>query len=99
MSNPFEGVGTITIADIPAYILAYVKATAEPYIESEPLAAEQLLLPFIIDDILFIFEEMDDAEEQLPHLFVLWTNLISAVARLEILVASRKHEQKEGISS
>ncbi len=84
---------------IPAYVLDYVKNQAEAYIDAEPEASDKLGLPLLIDDILFAIEEHAGyPEEQIAHLFVLWTNLTSAIARLDILVAARKQRGNAGIS-
>lgn len=90
MRNDFEGGTGLEFEHIPAFILDFVKNRAEQYIEVEPAGAAELGLPMLIDDILFVIEEDYPPEEQIAQLFVLWTNLISAIARLDILIAARK---------
>ncbi len=84
---------------IPAYVLDYIKNEAEAYIDVEPEASDKLGLPLLIDDLLFAIEENEGyPEDQIAHLFVLWTNLTSAIARLDILIAARKQGGNAGIS-
>jgi len=92
MPSPFEGVTKVEFEHIPAFILDFVKNKAELYVEHEPEAARTLRVPELIDDILFVIEEIEDPEDKISQLFVVWTNLISALARIDVLSAARKHQ-------
>lgn len=81
----------LSFEDIPNFILEYVNDYAKPLTVAQPELSKEFQLFPVIDDLEVILEEgMSDVKKSLPLLFVLWTNLVTRMARVETISTAQQ---------
>jgi hypothetical protein len=76
---------------IPDFIREYVNNYAKPMTVQMPELSEAFQLFQVVDDLEGVLDGGLDAKLALPLLFVLWTNLITRMARIETIVSAQEN--------
>jgi len=82
----------LSLEDIPNFIREYLQNFAKPLTVKEPELAHAFQLFPVVDDLEAILEDDTlDIKLSLPLLFVLWTNLITRMARVETVATAQEN--------
>lgn len=82
----------LSFEDIPNFIKEYIDKYAKPLLDAQPELSEAFQLAPVVDDLEVILgEETDDPKKTLPLLFVLWTNLVTRMARVETVSTAQQN--------
>ena len=84
------GVKGLTSESIPEFIREYVENYAKPTTDTSPELAASFYLPRIIEDVVGVLDSDLEADKKLPILFVLWTNMVTAMARIEVIMHAQE---------
>ena len=89
--NSNGAVSNLSFEDIPTFIREYLRDYARPLTVSAPGVSDSVRLSSVIDDLETILEDESlDTKTAMPMLFVLWTNLITRMARVETLTSMQQ---------
>lgn len=78
----------IGLSDIEDYVRHYVDHVVPQYLSYDSEACDSLHVEALAKELQQLLEEDDTLERRLPVMFVVWTNLISALARLDVYVGA-----------
>lgn len=88
----------IELSDIEDYVRHYVDNVVPQYVAYNEEACDAYHVGGLATELQQVLDEPAGIERKLPVLFVIWTNLISALARLDVYVGAMtlNQEMKDG---
>ena len=78
----------IELSDIEDYVRHYVDHVVPQYLSYDSKACDSLHVGALAEELQQLLDEDDTLERRLPIMFVVWTNLVSALARLDVYVGA-----------
>ena len=93
--NEEGSISNLDFDSIPSFIQEYVQNFAKPLTVSAPELSQSLQLLNVVEDLEGVLDQGLDLKKSLPLLFVLWTNLIARMARVETLMSLEQKLDKE----
>lgn len=85
-------VSDLDFEGIPDFIRGYLRDYAKPMTMHTPGLAKSFLLFNVVEDLEAILkEETLDVKKAMPMLWVLWTNLIARMARIETITTAQQN--------
>ncbi len=89
--NDNGDVRDLSFEGIPDFMREYIRDYAQPLTVTAPQLSHAFQLFNVIDDLDGMLEGDElDTKASMPILFVLWTNLIARMARIETLVSAQE---------